>query len=60
VINGFCYALCRAHAEQITVLAMKQDGAQNFQRFSYPDYLDIRQQAEVFSDVFANARRLWG
>jgi len=39
---------------------MKQDGAQNFQRFSYPDYLDIRQQAEVFSDVFAERTTLVG
>ena len=61
VINGILLRpLPVPHAEQITVLAMKQDGAQNFQRFSYPDYLDIRQQAEVFSDVFAERLTLVG
>src|SRR5258705_12757878 len=61
VINGILLRpLPVPHAEQITVLAMKQDGAQNFQRFSYPDYLDIRQQAEVFSDVFAERATLVG
>ncbi len=61
VINGFLLRpLPVPHAEQITVLAMKEDGAQNFQRFSYPDYLDIRQQAEVFSDVFAERTTLVG
>jgi ABC-type lipoprotein release transport system permease subunit len=53
VINGMLLRpLPVPHAEQITVLAMKQEGAQGFLRFSYPDYLDIRQQAnDVFSDV---------
>jgi predicted permease len=61
VINGILLRpLPVPHAEQITVLAMKQDGAQNFQRFSYPDYLDIRQQSEVFSDVFAERTTLVG
>ena len=61
VINGILLRpLPVPHAEQITVLAMKQDSAQNFQRFSYPDYLDIRQQAEVFSDVFAERLTLVG
>jgi predicted permease len=61
VINGMLLRpLPVPHAEQITVLAMKQDGAQGFQRFSYPDYLDIRQQADVFSDVFAERTTLAG
>jgi predicted permease len=61
VINGILLRpLPVPHAQQITVLAMKQDSAQNFQRFSYPDYLDIRQQAEVFSDVFAERLTLVG
>jgi len=61
VINGILLRpLPVPHAEQITVLAMKQDGAQNFERFSYSDYLDIRQQAEVFSDVFAERATLVG
>jgi len=61
VINGFLLRpLPVPHAEQIAVLAMKQEGAQGFQRFSYPDYLDIRQQADVFSDVFAQRPTLAG
>jgi predicted permease len=61
VINGFLLRpLPVPHAEQITVLAMKQEGAQGFQRFSYPDYLDIRQQADVFSDVIAQRPTLVG
>jgi putative ABC transport system permease protein len=61
VINGFILRpLPVPHAEQIAVLAMKQDGAQGFERFSYPDYLDIRQQADVFSDVIAERTTLVG
>jgi predicted permease len=61
VINGLLLRpLPVPHAEQITVLAMKQQGAQGFQRFSYPDYVDIRQQADVFSDVFAERTTLVG
>src|SRR6266478_8782701 len=61
VINGMLLRpLPVPHAEQITALAMKQEGAQGFQRFSYPDYLDIRQQAGVFSDVFAERTTLAG
>ena len=54
VINGMILRpLLVPHPEQITVLALKQESAPGFQRFSYPDYLDIRKQADVFSDVFA-------
>jgi predicted permease len=61
VINGFILRpLPVPHAEQIAVLAMKQDGAQGFERFSYPDYLDIRQQADVFTDVIAERTTLVG
>ena len=61
VINGIILRpLPVPHAEQIAVLAMKQDGAQGFERFSYPDYLDIRQQADVFSDVIAERTTLVG
>jgi predicted permease len=31
---------------------MKQQGAEGFQRFSYPDYLDIRSQAAESAEVF--------
>lgn len=54
VINGMLLRpLPVPHAEQITVLAMKQAGAPELQRFSYPDFQDIRKQADAFSDVFA-------
>lgn len=61
VINGMLLRpLPVPHAEQITVLALKQDGAPGFARFSYPDYLDIKRQADVFSDVFAERATLVG
>jgi len=61
VINGFLLRpLPVPQADRIAVLAMKQEGAQGFQRFSYPDYLDIRQQADAFSDVIAERPTLVG
>src|SRR5579859_2273614 len=62
VINGILLRpLPVPHAEQITVLAMKHEGAQGFERFSYADYLDVRQQtSDVFSDVFAERTTLVG
>src|SRR2546422_1771842 len=53
VINGLLRPLPVPHPEQIAVLAMTQDGTPGFQEFSYPDYQDIRRQAEGFSDIFA-------
>jgi predicted permease len=53
VINGMLLRpLPVPHAEQITVLAMQQAGTPGVQKFSYPDYQDIRSQADSFSDVF--------
>src|SRR6202158_5146121 len=53
VINGMLLRpLPVPHAEQITVLAMQQTGTPGVQKFSYPDYLDIRSQTDSFSDVF--------
>ena len=61
VINGMILRpLPVPHPEQITVLALKQESAPGFQRFSYPDYLDIRKQANIFSDVFAERPTLVG
>jgi predicted permease len=52
VINGLILRpLPVAHPEQIAVLAMQQAGTPGFQRFSYPDYQDIRQQTDAFSDI---------
>ena len=53
VINGLLLrSLPVPHAEQITVLAMKQPGAEGFQMFSYPDFQDIRSQAAASGEVF--------
>jgi len=54
VINGMLLRpMPVPHAEQLTVLAMKQPGMSDFQRFSYPLYQDIGRQATVFSDILA-------
>src|ERR1700693_5068966 len=54
VINGMLLRpIPVPHAEQLAVLAMKQEGMPEFQRFSYPLYQDISRQASVFSDVLA-------
>ena len=54
VINGMLLRpMPVPHAEQLAVLAMRQKGMPEFQRFSYPDYQDVARQSTVFSDVFA-------
>ncbi len=54
VINGLLLRpLPVPHAEQIVVLGLQQAGTPGNQKFSYPDYEDIRDQADCFSDVFA-------
>src|SRR3974390_351337 len=54
VINGMILRpLPVPHPEQVVVLASQQEGSQDYEAFSYPDYLDLRQQADVFSDVLA-------
>ena len=54
VINGMLLRpLPVPHAEQLAVLAMEQPGMSGFQRFSYPDYRDISDKSNVFSDVLA-------
>jgi predicted permease len=61
VINGLILRpLPVAHPEQIAVLAMQQTGTPGFQRFSYPDYQDIRQQTDGFSDIIAYRATLTG
>jgi predicted permease len=53
IVNGLLLrALPVPHPEQIIVLAMKQQGAEGFQMFSYPDYQDIRSQAAQSAEVF--------
>lgn len=55
VINGLLLRpMPVPQPEQITVLGAQQEGSQDYQPFSYPDYLDIRSQAaDVFSDTLA-------
>jgi len=55
VINGFLLRpLPVPHPEQITVLSLSQAGGPGTQRFSYPDYEDLRDGTRnVFSDLFA-------
>lgn len=54
VINGMLLRpMPVPHAEQLAVLATKQEGMPEFQRFSYPLYQDVSRQASVFSDVLA-------
>ena len=54
VINGLLLrSLPVSHPEQITVLALKQQGTDGFQPFSYPDFLDIRSQSRSIAEVFA-------
>src|ERR1700756_1881641 len=61
VINGVILRpLAVPHAEQLTVLSREQKGAMGRQRFSYPEFLDIRTQADSFSDVFGYSVTLAG
>jgi putative ABC transport system permease protein len=53
IINGLLLRpLPVPHPEQIAVLTMTQEGTPGFQRFSYPDYQDIRRQAAGFTAIF--------
>lgn len=54
VINGLLLRpMPVPHPEQITVLGLQQEGNNDFQPFSYLDYLDIRSQANTFGDILA-------
>jgi macrolide transport system ATP-binding/permease protein len=61
VINGLLLRpLPVPHAEQIAVLSLQQTGTPGLQRFSYPDYQDLRQQTEGFSEIFGYRATLAG
>jgi predicted permease len=61
VVNGLLLRqLPVPHPQQITVLAMRQPGAEGLQSFSYPDYQDIRTQAAASSEVFGYRTTLVG
>jgi predicted permease len=54
VINGLLLRpLPVPNPEQIVVLGLQQAGTPDIQKFSYPDYLDIRSQTDSFSSVLA-------
>jgi predicted permease len=54
IVNGMLLRpMPVSHPEQITVLAAQHEGNSDFQLFSYPDYQDIRNQADTFSDIVA-------
>ena len=62
IVNGIILRpLPVPHAEQIAVLAAEQQGAPLGVYFlSYPELLDLRKQADAFSDLFASEVALGG
>jgi predicted permease len=61
VINGILLRpLPVPHAEQLTVLALKGSDEHELQRFSYPDFLDLRSQSDGFGDLFGYRISLGG
>jgi predicted permease len=54
VVNGFLLRpLSVPHPEQITVLALQQSSLPGNRHFSYPDFEDLRDHADSFSDILA-------
>ncbi|HWF05904.1 MAG TPA: ABC transporter permease, partial [Candidatus Angelobacter sp.] len=49
-----------ANADRLVVLAGEPKGGYIFTQFSYPDFQDIRSQADGFSDVYAFSLKLAG
>jgi predicted permease len=49
-----------ANADRLVVLAGEPKGGELFTNFSYPDFQDIRSQADGFQDVFGFVLRLAG
>ena len=61
VINGILLRpLPVPHAEQMTVLALQQGGERAFQSFSYPDFVDLREQLKGTNDLLAYRVSLGG
>jgi macrolide transport system ATP-binding/permease protein len=61
IVNGFILKpLPASHPEQLEVLGLQQAGDKAIQNFSYPDYVDVREQAASFSDVAAFRLTLGG
>jgi predicted permease len=54
VINGFMLRpMPVPQPEQIAVLGLQQAGEHSLQKFSYPDYVDLRDQSTSFGDIIA-------
>jgi macrolide transport system ATP-binding/permease protein len=61
IINGFLLRpMPVPHPEQLAVLSLQQAGDKALQNFSYPDYLDLRDQSTSFSDIIAYRLTLGG
>jgi macrolide transport system ATP-binding/permease protein len=61
VVNGFMLRpLPVANADRLVVLGGEPKGGDLFTEFSYPDFQDIRSQADGFQDVFGFVLRLAG
>jgi predicted permease len=61
VINGILLRpLPVPHAEQITVLASQQGGEKDLGSFSYPDFVDLRDQLKGTNDLFGYQVTLGG
>lgn len=61
IINGFLLRpMPVPHPEQIAVLALQQNGDKDLQKFSYPDYLDLRDQSASVGDLIAYRITLGG
>jgi putative ABC transport system permease protein len=61
VINGMLLRpLPVPHAEQMTVLAMQQGGESALQNFSYPDFVDLREQVKDTNDLIGYRVSLTG
>jgi hypothetical protein len=54
VVNGFILRpLPVPQPEQLAVLSLQQAGDHSLQKFSYPDYVDLRDQSASFSEIIA-------
>jgi hypothetical protein len=54
VVNGFLLRpMPVPRAEQLAVLSLQQAGEHSLQKFSYPDYVDLRDQSACFSNIVA-------
>ncbi len=61
IINGFILRpLPVPHAERLAVLSLQQAGDHSLQKFSYPDFVDLRDQAASVADIVAYRITLGG